>query len=244
MEFNFLLVLVILILSLIQSLFGIGVLAIGTPTLLLLGLSFFETLSIILPCSICISICQIYDSKIIYFNFMSKFILYCLPFVIISLLFLINLNEQINLKILIASMLFCSGILRLGIGNYQPINNFLIRYSFLTQALIGIIHGFTNMGGAILALFSSSVFKREKDGTRFGIAFGYAIMGIVQYIMILYIAPDLFKFEIFLYIIISLLSYIFFGRVIFRLIESNIYDKYLTYIILSYSIIILVGEFF
>jgi len=60
MEHNLnLLIPLILILSLFQSVFGVGLLLFGTPTLLALGVPFFETLSIILPPSLSISLLQV-----------------------------------------------------------------------------------------------------------------------------------------------------------------------------------------
>ena len=242
MEFSFLLAVIILVLSLVQSLFGIGLLAIGTPTLMLLDFSFFDTLSIILPCSITISICQIYDAKIKHYKFMSNFLVYCIPFLVFSLLFFISLNEQINIKIFIALMLFLSGLLRLGLGNYRIIDNFLVKNSIIAQAIIGTIHGFTNMGGALLALYSSSKFAGEKNATRFGIAFGYAVMGILQYFIVLLSFPNLFKSYVLFYMMISLGCYIILGRSLFRSLENKSYGNYLSFIIIFYSLIILLDE--
>ena len=45
--------------SIFQSIFGVGILLFGTPTFLLLGYNYFETLNIILPWSLIISLLQI-----------------------------------------------------------------------------------------------------------------------------------------------------------------------------------------
>ena len=52
-------VLLLIIFSLIQSVIGVGVLMFGTPTFLLLGYNYVETLSIVLLPSIFISLLQI-----------------------------------------------------------------------------------------------------------------------------------------------------------------------------------------
>ena len=51
--------LIVFIFSIIQSIFGVGLLLFGTPTLLLLGYSYEVTLWTLLPASITISIIQI-----------------------------------------------------------------------------------------------------------------------------------------------------------------------------------------
>ena len=50
---------IITILSFVQSVLGIGLLVLGTPTLILMNYSFFETMAIILPSSIAISLISI-----------------------------------------------------------------------------------------------------------------------------------------------------------------------------------------
>ena len=62
MDYYFLFI-IILILSFVQSILGIGLLVLGTPTLMFLGNSFFETMSIIIPSSIVISFLQVIDEK-------------------------------------------------------------------------------------------------------------------------------------------------------------------------------------
>ena len=56
-------VLFISLFSLIQSIFGVGLLLLGTPTFLLLGYNYFEVLNILLPYSILISVLQIIFNK-------------------------------------------------------------------------------------------------------------------------------------------------------------------------------------
>ena len=51
-------ILVICFTSIIQSLFGVGVLVFGTPLLLILGLDFIQTLNILLPISLAINLFQ------------------------------------------------------------------------------------------------------------------------------------------------------------------------------------------
>ena len=55
------LVAAVLAFSVVQSVFGVGLLVFGTPTLLLAGYSFEETLAYLLPCSMAISALQAWD---------------------------------------------------------------------------------------------------------------------------------------------------------------------------------------
>ena len=55
--------LILLVLIIIQSIFGIGLLLFGTPTFLILGYDFLNTLNFLLPISIVISLLQFISSK-------------------------------------------------------------------------------------------------------------------------------------------------------------------------------------
>ena len=65
--------LILLVLIIIQSIFGIGLLLFGTPTFLLLGYDFLNTLNFLLPISIIISFLQFISPKI---NFSKIFLLF------------------------------------------------------------------------------------------------------------------------------------------------------------------------
>ena len=91
---------IIILLSMFQSVFGIGLLLIGTPTFLLLGYSFFDVLNILLPFSITISLLQIIYSKEIDSGFNKKMIIYCIPTLVLALYILINNENSINFILL------------------------------------------------------------------------------------------------------------------------------------------------
>ena len=70
----------ILILIAIQSIFGVGLLLFGTPSFLLFGYDFANTINILMPVSITISSLQFFKSKIKDRKFVNEYNLYCLPF--------------------------------------------------------------------------------------------------------------------------------------------------------------------
>ena len=76
---------VVIFFATVQSLFGVGLLVFGTPTLLLLGYPFETTLALLLPSSLVISAMQIFagNDRIKYFKKM--FLVYSVPFIIIGL---------------------------------------------------------------------------------------------------------------------------------------------------------------
>ena len=65
-------IVVIFFLITIQSIFGVGLLLFGTPSFLLLGYDFANTINILMPVSITISALQFFKSKISDRNFIKE----------------------------------------------------------------------------------------------------------------------------------------------------------------------------
>ena len=59
----FIIVLVIAVFSVVQSIFGVGLLVFGTPTFLLLGVSYVDAVGYLLPSSLLLSFLQTHGFK-------------------------------------------------------------------------------------------------------------------------------------------------------------------------------------
>ena len=91
---------IIILITIIQSLYGVGILLFGTPLLLLFGLPFSQVLIILLPISFSISSIQIFRGwNFVRLEFVRLFILYTLPSTIISLSLILYYKEKINLNL-------------------------------------------------------------------------------------------------------------------------------------------------
>ena len=98
-------ILIIAVLIFFQSIFGIGLLLFGTPTFLLLGYNFLDVLNILLPISITISAIQFFSSDTENKEFKYNFNFFCLPPLILTLFFIINFFDKINLELYIAILI-------------------------------------------------------------------------------------------------------------------------------------------
>ena len=95
---------VIVFTSIIQSLFGVGVLLFGTPMMLLLNYDFIESLLILLPVSATINLMQVLkDSEYINKKIYKSILIYTIPFIVLTL-FLIQ-KSSVNLDIIIGLFL-------------------------------------------------------------------------------------------------------------------------------------------
>ena len=160
-----------------QSVIGVGLLVFGTPTFMLFGYSFQETLGMVLPPSILISFFQVIESPASVRGYRREFNLYCLPFVLGGLLLTLTITENVNLRYPVGVMLVVSGLIRFSEKLESLFRSAVKQHRKLYQIFMGCIHGLTNMGGGLLTLFSSSIHKNDKFNTRSGIAYGYLVMG-------------------------------------------------------------------
>ena len=174
--------LIIVLLSIFQSVFGIGLLIIGTPTFLLLGYNFFDVLNILLPFSITISLLQVIYSKEIDSGFNKKILLYCIPSLILALSILVKYENSIDFILLISFTIIFFSILNLSKFKNIIFNSSDQRIN-VSLVILGLIHGFTNLGGSFFTLICANINKQKKL-IRHNIANGYLILGISQLLFI------------------------------------------------------------
>ena len=137
---------IISILVIVQSIFGVGLLLFGTPSFLLLGYDFANTINILMPISIIISSMQFFKSKVKDKNFIIQYNIYCLPFLIIFLVLALKLKNIIDLKFIVALLLVFSSILILNKRRFSSFKEtFLLCPRPIIQNEIPIIEEIVNV---------------------------------------------------------------------------------------------------
>ena len=231
---------IISFLTVIQSVFGVGLLLFGTPSFLLLGYDFTNTLNILIPISILISSLQFYRSKIKDKSFIISYNLYCVPFLILFLILALEYRYSIDFKFFVAILLIVSALLILNKRKFSSFKKIFFKLKNLVLAGIGAVHGFTNMGGSFLSIYSTLIGKNKKEIARYYISYGYLVMGIIQYLIVLFLAFDEINFSKLYYALLALVIY-FPTQKIFNNINDLKFTKYINYIALIYGIIIIVN---
>ena len=181
--------------SIFQSIFGIGILLFGTPTFLLLGYNYFETLNIILPWSLIVSFLQIVTFKKKDYQFFRLVIKFSLPSLIFTSIIISTMDEKINFTLVISIFLIIFSFM-----NFFK-DKIKLKRIKIHLFLLGVIHGLTNLGGSFLAIICSNL-NNKRYISRYNIATGYFIFGIFQLLIINY-----FKFNLEI-IKIELLGYL------------------------------------
>ena len=227
---------IIITLSIFQSIFGVGLLVFGTPIFLQLGYDFFEVLNILLPFSIVISFLQLITKSELTDKFVKNFVFFCIPLLILSLVILENIYDQINIILIVAIIMVSFSTLNILVS--KGMLKFRLNQSVrsLSLALLGLLHGFTNLGGGFLALISSNI-GNSKLEVRTNIAFGYLVFGAIQilYVNIFIQSMDLDN----LFLIIIPIICFFISQIIFNKISGRLFPILINYMVLIYGIFLL-----
>jgi len=225
--------LIIIITSFIQSIFGVGVLLFGTPLLMLLGYDFIQAVTILLPISVSINIIQIIkEFKSIDFTFYKKILIYTIPFVIIFLFIVTKI--VINIGIIIGFFL-----LFVALKNFSTnINNMIdkmVRFEKSYFISMGIIHGLTNLGGSLLTAIIHSK-NYDKQETRATVAVSYATFAVFQILTLLMTGhiQDFALSNIGIYLLTGITVFIFTERIVYMDLSAKNYSKsFATFLFLS-----------
>ena len=168
---------VIVVTSFIQSLFGVGVLLFGTPILLLQGYEFHHAIYVLLPVSLSINVIQIVkDHQVIDWNFCRKILTYAVPFIVFFLLIVRSVSIDFGLAV---GLLLLLVAIKDWFRTARNIADMLVRYEKPYFALMGSIHGLTNLGGPLLTA-AVHIKGYEKRIARATIAAAYAMVAASQ----------------------------------------------------------------
>ena len=202
----------VIILVMIQSVAGVGVLVLGTPTLLLLDISLIETMNYLLPISIITSLVNliIMRLKINSLSYdKSRFILFfiiCIPFVFFGLIILKLVNDLIKIDYLVAIIIILTLIFKKKISLISK--NLSLKANKIILMIIGIIHGLTNSGGTLLSILLINI-NTSKKRSRSEITLFYFFLALIQFVLFYFIfgiTQNIYKYHlIILYIFIGII---------------------------------------
>lgn len=236
--------LIISLLAVIQSIFGMGILIFGTPTLLLMGISFSEALAWLLPSSVAISTIQTVSAARhgqLKINLAEMFC--CVPPLIVGLLFVILSGTRFKIDILISIVLLSAASMRLTNPSKLKTADFITRRHRTYLVVMGLVHGLTNMGGALLTLYATSL-SPNKEEIRTTTAKFYFLFGTVQLTTLYFLRPEVFTRYVFLGPPIAAVMYSVLGNGIFKKFAHQGYQIAITGFIAAYGVATLVKSTF
>lgn len=173
--------------SVVQSVFGVGVLLFGTPLLLLLGYGFVDTLGVLLPVSIAISALQVLRHyQDIDTGFYKNVLVYSIPLVVLFLLAVTTV--KINLSLVIGGLLILVALKSFSTAIERALQS-IVKYEKIYLMAMGLVHGVSNLGGSMLtAIIFSKHYPKNK--TRVTAAASYATLALCQLATLLMIGSE------------------------------------------------------
>lgn len=233
---------IIAVLSVVQSVFGMGVLIFGTPTLLLLGYDFAEAISLLVPASFVISLLQVTTSRQDRVAGSHYLYLICLPGIGLGLWVIQGSVLGSWVSILVGAMMLILAVLRLWPRSHAWLSGVVKKHSMLYHAVMGLVHGLTNLGGALLAILATSQHS-EKGAIRYTVAHYYLAFGAVQILMTVTLLGETERLLQGLPMAgIAAAIYLLIGNRLFLRTANPIYQNGLTFFIFVYGIAVLLSH--
>lgn len=232
---------IVILISIVQSIFGVGILLFGTPLLLILGYSFEFTLSILLPISLFVNFLQIVSNnnfKLVDYRTLKNFMFYSMPFVVIFLIIVLNFPSNVALYV---------GVFLVVISLEKKIQfisenlNRLVSSQKKYFILMGILHGLTNLGGSLLAVYFNKKYS-DKHYVRTNIAILYMLFAFFQIITIYFYKESNYIYEVenIFYILIGIIVYFISNKYIFNKLDSGKYSNLINYFLFIMGVVIFI----
>jgi uncharacterized membrane protein YfcA len=232
---------VIVVFATVQSLFGVGLLVFGTPTLLLLGYPFEATIAVLLPASITISFLQVLGGRNHIMHLKKDILVYCVPFIVLGLILVLSIHA-VEMKLLVGIMLVGTAFMRCNQTTKAYLGEWLKRHRKLFMMSMGLIHGLSNMGGGLLTVLVSSTYH-EKEVIRANIAYGYLIFAAAQLSVLALLNPAVFSLSSLILAVVSMLTYGTVGQLLYVNSPKAVYQQLLTALVLAYGAILICQRF-
>ncbi|WP_394753080.1 TSUP family transporter [Crenothrix sp.] len=208
--------LTVIAVSVIQSIFGVGVLLFGTPILLLLGYDFVEALGVLLPISISINTLQVLrHHRELDVGFYKNILIYSVPLVVIFLALVTSV--KINVTPVIGVLLIFVALKSISVFIEHKVQS-IVKYERVYLMVMGIVHGISNLGGSLLTVIIYSK-HYPKNKTRVTAAASYATVALCQLLTLLWVGSE---FTVSYFDKISLMQV---GTIMFLLTEEMLYNQ-------------------
>lgn len=214
--------------ALVQSVFGVGLLVFGTPVLLFLGYSFPEALYRLLPCSLLVSALQLHDHYDEARGMLRSYLLFLAPSAAVGAVIVFGSAVSFDIRSAVGAMLLFSAVLRASDKARLAAARMLAPNKNAGLAVIGLVHGLTNMGGGLLTAMVNALVV-DKVAVRAGIALGYLLMASLQFGLILALkGPQGPLAELAILMVLTAGAYLILGRRLFTRSSQAVYQRSMT----------------
>lgn len=212
------------LLAVVQSVFGVGLLLFGTPLLLLAGYPYLELLYVLLPASATLSALQLRFDHSVRPREVGGYVLWVVPAIFVgtvtSLLYLTGLDIRIPVAVLLA----VTGVLRLSQRTRVKLQAACAAAGRPALSLIALVHGLTNMGGGLLAMYAGARSDQKREVHRI-VAVVYLLFAGSQ-LVVLYVVhgPPPLDLRLVVSTVGVAVPYLLLGRRVFQAMSDRRYQ--------------------
>tara|TARA_B100000780_G_scaffold192040_1_gene135306 strand:- start:7793 stop:8506 length:714 start_codon:yes stop_codon:yes gene_type:complete len=227
----------VLLLIIIQSILGAGILIFGVPILTIYGFEYLDIVGLLLPSSMTISTLQLFK----YPNAITDEFKH-LPIAILGVIIGLVISTQLDvisaIPPLIGSLMLLAVVFRTSALTKRNFEHFFQKTPSLFHFFNAILHGFTNLGGVFLTVYSSSVHKSKVPAVSCTALF-YLVYAVSQIAIIVIVGQiEIFKPGL-VYVPVTALIYMILGEKSFIIVRQERFDKLTTLFFLCAGFIIL-----
>lgn len=226
---------VVAVFACVQSLFGMGLLVFGTPTLLLLGFEFVETLGVLLPASMAISILQVLHHDGARPAISPNLYAVCLPAIVLTLWLLVTSSGAGHIRVAVGLALVATVVIRTIPALRTRLARLVLRTSVTYHFLMGVLHGATNIGGTMLAVLAATLHD-DRRNMRYTVAHYYLAFGVIQCATLVLHGDGRALLDGILVIPIAIAAYFLFGVAAFKNLNDGTYGRLMNAFILTYGV--------
>lgn len=231
----------ILVLGVVQSLFGVGLLVFGTPLLLLLGYTFVEALIWLLPASLVISFVQMKHGWNELHEYRAQFAIYALPPAVLALGAVLYLGPGYDAKGIIGLLLLLNAGVRTFPDVTRAVSGVLSAHRKTFLVVTGLVHGATNMGGALLTILIPNIFS-TKEQIRAHVAYSYLIFAATQIAVLVSVGVSKLSPAYLLSPVAAFLAYQLVGRRVFSRATMAVYTKAFTVLMVVFGLTLILTQ--
>ena len=200
----------VFLLIMIQSLLGAGILIFGVPILTICGFEYLDIIGLLLPSSMTVSILQLFKYRSVKTDEFKRLPVAILG-IIIGLIILTKLDAASVLPPIIGSLMLLAAVFRASALTKRKIEHFFSQNRSLFHFFNAILHGFTNLGGVLLTVYSSSAHKAKVQSVSCTALF-YLVYAVSQMTILIMVGQkEIFKAGL-VYVPATALIYITLGR--------------------------------
>jgi len=147
-----------------------------------------------------------------------------------------------DISLLLGITLFLIFIVRLSDKFNDALQSLFSNNFRISLALIGFIHGLTNLGGGPLVVITNGIYDRKIE-IQVNIAYAYLTMAIVQIIILMGISEFSFNLITLILPIFSFIIYLFMGEYVFESTSESAYENLLSFLIFIFSLLLIRDHF-